>query len=505
MYDYHHILVQMRAGNSDRSIAKTGLAGREKLGTIRAIAKQAGWLEAQCSLPDMNKLADYFNRETKNNSNESKVAPYAVLVTKWHEQGIQASTIYQALVDSHQFSGSYSSVARFIQKLKSLVVDVTIPLTFKPGESAQVDFGQGPALVDPETKKLRSTYFFVMTLSWSRHQYAELVYDQSILTWLGCHRRAFEWFNGVPGKVIIDNPKCAITKACYYQPTVQRAYAECAEGYGFMISPCPVRDPKKKGRVESGVKYVKKNFTPLRQFKNLADANAQLKSWILSVAGNRIHGSMREKPLTRFTEIEKATLKALPDVSPELASWSQLKVHRDCHVQTKKRYYSVPHKHVGQQVWLRESETTVRIYHDTEMVATHVRATSEGKWTTLAEHLPPNAHFYLSRDADWCREESSTIGDACKTIVWQLLDDKIIDYLRAAQATIHLKEKYGNKRLEASCQRALAFGCSDYKTVKGILVKGLEYSALPDTEAFNQLEEVYRGSGCYNRDMTLLH
>ena len=85
-----------------------------------------------------------------------------------------------------------------------------------------------------------------MVLAWSRHQYAELVRNQSVETWLGCHRRAFEHFNGVASKVIIDNPKCAITKACYHDPHVQRSYADYAEGYGFIISPCPVADPQKK-------------------------------------------------------------------------------------------------------------------------------------------------------------------------------------------------------------------------------------------------------------------
>ena len=87
----------------------------------------------------------------------------------------------------------------------------------------------------------------MITLAWSRHAYAEVVTDQKVATWLGCHRRAFEWFNGVPERLTIDNPKCAITRACYHDPEVQRAYAECAEGYGFKIEPCPVRDPKEKG------------------------------------------------------------------------------------------------------------------------------------------------------------------------------------------------------------------------------------------------------------------
>lgn len=68
--------------------------------------------------------------------------------------------------------------------------------------------------------------------------------DQKVDTWLSCHRHAFAWFGGVPSKVTIDNAKCAITKACARDPEVQRAYAECAEGYGFKIDPCPPRDPQ---------------------------------------------------------------------------------------------------------------------------------------------------------------------------------------------------------------------------------------------------------------------
>ena len=126
--------------------------------------------------------------------------------------------------------------------------DVSLRLTFKPAEAVQVDFGAGPLMTDVLTGEVFKTWFFVMTLAWSRHQYAEFVRDQTVATWLGCHRRAFEAFSGVPSRIIIDNAKCAITKACYYEPEVQRAYAECAEGYGFKIDACPPRDPQKKVR-----------------------------------------------------------------------------------------------------------------------------------------------------------------------------------------------------------------------------------------------------------------
>lgn len=136
-------------------------------------------------------------------------------------------------------------------------------LDFAVGECAQVDFGQGPLIAEPGAEPVK-TWIFVMTLAWSQHQYAEIVGDQKLETWLACHRHAFEWFNGVPAKLTIDNPKCAITRACYYEPQAQRSYGELALGYGFKISACAPRDPKKKGRVEVGVKYVEANFVPLR-------------------------------------------------------------------------------------------------------------------------------------------------------------------------------------------------------------------------------------------------
>jgi len=83
---------------------------------------------------------------------------------------------------------------------------VTTVLEFEPGEAAQVDFGKGPEVLDPRTGELLSTWIFVMTLAWSRHAYAEVVADQKVATWFGCHRRAFEWFNGVPRRLTIDNP-----------------------------------------------------------------------------------------------------------------------------------------------------------------------------------------------------------------------------------------------------------------------------------------------------------
>lgn len=128
----------------------------------------------------------------------------------------------------------------------AVAAEVPLRLDFPPGEAAQVDFGAGPLLADVRTGEIFKTWFFVMTRCGSRHQYVERVRDPRSATWLACHRHALAWFGGVPGRIIIDNAKCAITRACAHDPAVQRAYADGAEGYGFRIEACPPRDPQKK-------------------------------------------------------------------------------------------------------------------------------------------------------------------------------------------------------------------------------------------------------------------
>lgn len=503
MYEYHEIIVQLRLRVSIRGIAKAGLASRVKAKQIFLIASEQGWLDIGNDIPSDDILASFFNFPHPSTTTQSSVLPYQKKIEEWHQQGVQGSVIHAVLQRQHCFQGSYDAVQRFIKKVKDKSPTVSMILDFKPGECAQVDFGAGPPLIDELTGEVIKTWIFVMVLAWSRHQYAEIVLNQNVETWLGCHRRAFEWFNGVPKKIIIDNPKCAITKACYYDPVVQRAYRECAEGYGFIISACPPRDPKKKGRVESGVKYVKNNFVPLRQFRHLVDGNGQLKSWILETAGNRIHGTTREKPLTLF-ETERLLLKPLPAQPPECAVWEKVILHGDCHVMFLKCRYSAPYKLVRQHLWLRATETTVRIFQDHLLIAVHPRLFKAGTKHTIDEHLPPNVIAYCMKDSQWCLENAKKIGVHCEQVIEQLLNDSVVDYLRAAQGIVSLQKNYGNERLNAACQRAIVFNSTHYQTIKSILKQGLEYEPLPEQEAFDALTETYTGGGRFSRNTSTL-
>ncbi len=502
MYQYRQIIFRLRQGDSIRGIAQAKLADRKKIRQIHGVALQQGWLNIELDLPTDEELLKFF-KSRKNVPQSSLTMPYKDQIEEWVKQGIQASTIHAALQRQHGFSGSYNAVQRLVKSLKEKALPVTMMLDFQPGECVQVDFGAGPKLIDESTGLVTKTWIFVMVLAWSRHMYAEIILRQDVETWLGCHRRAFEWFNGIPKKIIIDNAKCAITKACYHDPVVQRSYGDCAEEYGFIISACPPYDPQKKGRVESGVKYVKNAFVPLRSFRNLVDANQQLRAWLLETAGNRIHGSTHEKPLTLF-ETERHLLKPLPDQPPELAVWEKVTVHGNCHVQFLKCHYSAPFRLVRQELWLRASETTVRLYRDHELVAVHPRLFKYGSKHSLNEHLPPNALAYCMRDPQWCLEQARRIGTHCEEVIQQLLVASVVDYLRGAQGIIGLQKKYGNARLDAACKRALSFQSGYYKTVKSILQQGLEYAPLPENKAFDALAEAYTGKGRFCRDTSTL-
>jgi len=482
MHHYRQALMRMRQGDSDRDIAKSGLMGRAAAAAFRALARAQGWLAPEGSPPEEAAIAAALCAPKRARSTVSSLEPLRAQIAAWFQQGLSGVVIHTALKREHGLVCSYSAVRRLLAGLKrDTPPEATVRLTFAPAEAAQVDFGAGPMLAD-SAGVVRRTWAFVMTLCFSRHQYVEFVWDQTVATWLGCHRRAFEWFGAVPGRLIIDNAKCAITKACTHDPQTQRSYAECACGYGFKIDACPPHDPQKKGIVESGVKYLKGNFLPLRVFRDLADLNAQARRWVMEEAGVRRHGTTGEAPLDRFA-IERTLMRALPAVAPDLGVWSQATVHRDCHVQFERAFYSVPYTLIGRRLWLKASDGMVTLYDEFRAVAAHARAERAGVRRTLRDHLPPQAQAFFAHDREWCLAQAARVGPACTALITHLLADRIVERLRAAQGVLRLVRPYSAARVETACARALAHDSPFYRTVKTILAGGHDLVAEPGATA----------------------
>jgi transposase len=484
--DIRDLLRHIRSSASDRSVQRETGVDRRTVKQYRAWAREQGLLEGPLPpLEELQALVKQTLGSTPPPQNVSSVEGYRDVVTQLVKEGTEAAAIWQRLKE-RGYGGSYSSVLRFVRKLAPREPDVTLRVECKPGEEAQVDFGYAGRMIDPWTGEFRKTWAFVMTLSWSRHQYVEFVFDQRVETWLELHRHAFEFLGGVPERVVIDNLKAAIVRASWDNPEVQQAYRECAEHFGFLIRPCRRATPRHKGKVEQGgVHYVKRNFLGGRRPTPISWANQEVRVWCNTTAGQRIHGTTKERPLVRFQETEQARLKPLPETAYDLAIWKVIKLHRDCHIVFDKAYYSAPFRLVGQQLRVRGGTRRVRIYTlDYQLVATHPRAARPGERQTDPLHLPRHKVAGLIMDRASCLALASDIGPATHQVVAALLADPVVDRLPTVGRLLRLRERFGGQRLEAACARAVRFDDLNYMTVKHILINGLDSEPLvagPDT------------------------
>jgi hypothetical protein len=202
--------------------------------------------------------------------------------------------------------------------------------------------------------------------------------------------------------------------------------------------------------------------------------------WCLEVAGVRAHRSLDgASPLSLFEAEEAATLRPLPSVPFELATWSTPKVGPDCHVKVGKALYSVPWRHIGREVDAREGERTVEVFVDGQVVKTWGRI-AKGMMTDHAD-FPPEKVAFLMRTPVWCRHRAAELGPSVAALVEALLERPVLARLRSAQGVIRLADRHDAARLDAACARALLVGDPAYRTVKGILAAGTEHEGASPT------------------------
>jgi transposase len=480
MHYLRDLVYRLRAGESERRIARDLNISRPTVRKYRQWAEGQGYLHPERPLPELATLQAALTPLPPPPVIKSTVAVYQETVAQLLKQGVEMTAIWQRLQDDHGYQGSYSAVRRFVRRLRPVEPEVVVRVHTAPGEEMQVDFGSVGQLYDPVSQRLRPAYVFVATLCYSRHQYAELVFDQKVTTWLALHRRAFESFGGVPKRVVPDNLKAAVIQALVHDPVLGEAYRRLALHYGFLISPTIPRTPQHKGKVENGVHYVQRNFMAGQQFVDIDTANLRLQRWVNERAGVRDHGTTHQPPLRLFADDEQAALQPLPATPFTLLQIKPVKVHPDCHVTLDGSYYSVAYTYIGQTLDAYVSEQLVELYAGVELVATHLRCTRRGQWQTRLEHYPPAKAAYLIQTPAYCRQQATKIGPATTQVVDTLLADRPLDRLRAVQAILRLAESVGPQRLEAACARARYFGDVHYRRIKQILNAALDRDPLPD-------------------------
>lgn len=474
------VMMRLRAGRPVREVARDLAISRNTVRRYRLEALRLGLLECG-ELPSAEVLERQLSalRSHGRPAEASALEPYGDVVGEYLDGGLPMTVIFARLREEHGYGGSYSSVRRLVRRLRPKSVEGVCRVECAPGEEAQVDFGYAGFVFDRERGRRRKCWVFVMTLSFSRHQYVEFVFDQGTETWLGCHARAFAWFGGVPRRVVLDNLKAGVLKALVLEPILAEPYRRLARHYGFQASVNRPRTPRHKGKVESGVRYVKGNFLAGRSFASLQGVNEAGRRWVMETAGLREHGTTREAPLKRFTERERGALAALPGEPYDLLSACHCKAGRDCHVVVEKSYYSVPCEFIGERLEVHVRRHLVEIYAGCRQVAVHERAKRPGTRRTKVSHYPEHKRVSLELTPLRCRERAREIGPSCQQLVEHLLSDRVQDYLPSARKLIKKAGDVGAAAVEAACRRAIAFDDPTYRRVKQILNAGTQDEELP--------------------------
>jgi transposase len=297
-----------------------------------------------------------------------------------------AAQVFQRLREQG-FAGGYSLVKAYVRAVRPRRQPAFLTLAFAPGECAQVDWGMFGSVPVGQTQRRLS--FFVMVLCYSRMLYVEFTVSQTMEHFLACHQHAFEFFGGVPHKVMVDNLKSAVLQRTLGEaPVLNPKYLDFATHNGFTIAPCNVGKGNEKGRVENGVGYVKKNFLAGLEIPDFHALNPAARQWLDAVANVRLHGETRDTP-TALWHTERPSLRPLPLHPFDIATVSQVRASRQFRITLETNRYSVPAHYAGQTLTLKTYPDRLCVYLGDTLVARHARQYDRFQDIEDADHPRP--------------------------------------------------------------------------------------------------------------------
>lgn len=356
------------------------------------------------------------------------------------------------------------------------------------GEKAFVDFsGKKIAVVDPQTGEVQEAEIFVGVLGASSYTWACAVWTQGLPDWIAAHVRMLEFFGRAPKLLVPDNLKAAVHKPSFYDPAVNRTYAEMARHYGIAVAPARPYRSRDKAKVEVGVQVVQRwILARLRKarFFSLAEVNAGIAS-LLDDLNDRPMKQLGRSRRQLFEMLDRPAMLDLPAEPFVYAEWKRCRVGLDYHVEVLGHYYSVPHALLRQEVEARITARTVEIFCQGNRVASHLRTSGNRRHTTVPEHMPAGHRAYAAWTPERLQARAAAIGSQTAALVAAILASRRHPEqgFRACVGILRLAASYDAARLEAACARALAIGTLTYTSVASILKTGFDRAAQPTPSA----------------------
>jgi transposase len=480
MIDVKEVLRRWSAGQADRQIDReTGIdrktvaryiAAAERLGLVRGheMTDDDAHAVAQCvqSRPIVAPSAEW-----------TEIAQHKERITRWlagegEARELRLTKVHTLLVRDHGLRASYDTLRRFAtQQLGWRKRTETVRVNdAPPGQEAQIDFGEVGRLVDTTTGKLRKLWVLIVTLSFSRYQFVWPTFRQTTEAVCEGLDRAWWFFGAMSRSLVPDNMSAIIKGPDALDPTLVDPFLDYVQARGIFVDPARVRAPKDKPRVENQVPYVRESWFDGERFVDLDDARRSAEYWCREEAGARVHGTTRRVPREVFESIEKPAMLAAPDAPFDVPTWvDKAKVHPDHHIQFAHALYSVPNRYLRKHVRVRADKTQVKIYFGTELIKVHPRQPPGGRSTDASDY-PADKAVYALRDVDALIAKSKEKGVHIGLYAERLLGGPLPwTRMRQAYALLGLCQKYGDGRVEAICQSALAFDVVNVVRISGML------------------------------------
>jgi transposase len=399
-------------------------------------------------------------------SGPSACEPYREAIDLGISRGRNAMAIWQDLVSEYGFASSYQSVQRFVRKrCGTQTPEARVVIVTAAGQEAQVDYGTGPMVRDPESRKYRRTRLFVMTLGCSRKSVRLLTFRSSSRIWAELHERAFRRLGGATRIVVLDNLREGVLVPDIYDPALNPLYRDVLAHYGAVAMPCRIQDPDRKGKVESGVGHTQR--TPLKglRFESLEEAQAYLDRWEQRWADTRIHGTTKRQVAAMFAE-EKPTLLPLPLEPFRYYQYGERIVHLDGCVEVEAAYYGAPPGWIGRVLRVQWDELYVRLLDPKtgQLLREHVRQ-KRGWYRIKEEDHPKRTPLRTSQLLGRAGRAGSHIGALCDAIHHQQGEVGV----RRILGVLSLAKKYGTAAVDEACAAALDMGVQEYRFVRRYL------------------------------------
>ena len=496
------------AGISTREIARRlGVASSTVRLTLRRCeAAEIGWPVA----PDMSDAVLeerlFASSGTKQGHRRHAEPDWGEIHRELRRKHVTLAMLWDEYIERHPDGYRYSRFCDLYREWERRL-PVTMRQTHAAGERLFVDYaGDGvPVVIDKLTGEIRMAQIFVAVLGASSFTFAKASWTQTLPDWIDAHVSALEAIAGVPQLIVPDNAKTAIVKACFYDPQVNRTYADMATHYGAALLPARPRKPRDKAKVEAAVLIVERwllGRLRRRTFHSLAEVNAAIAEMLKNL--NEVR-SIRRLGVTRrqlLEEVDRPVLKALPLEPYEYCEWRLRRVGIDYHVEIDAHYYSVPYRFARTEVEARLTVRGVEIFRKGERIAIHLRMSGNRKHTTIPDHMPSSHRRYAGWTIERIREDARKIGPATAALCEQILEGRPHPEqgFRACLGVVRLVGPYGRERVEAAAERAIEIGAKTYGSVKSILDNKLDRKPAPKRAAETApiLHPNIRGSRYYH-------